>query len=81
MHDTKKPKIIHNKKSLKKKFWGFSQNRFLSNKKPVFPLFLGHLRSDRAEIFFGDTSTNLGGILFFLLISLTNKIWQDLQNW
>jgi hypothetical protein len=43
----------------------FSRNYFFGWQKPVFPLFLGDLKSDWAENFFGDTSTNLGGILFF----------------
>jgi hypothetical protein len=42
MHDTIKPKIIHNKKKGKKDFFtisSFSQNRFLSNRKKFSPFF------------------------------------------
>ncbi len=61
MRDTKKTKIIHNRKKLKKRnFLSFSQNRFLGNKKKFHPLFLSHFRSDRAENFFGETSSDLG---------------------
>ena len=46
-------------------FFHFSQNRFLGTKNQVFPLFLGDFKSDQAENFFGNTSTNSWGIYIF----------------
>ena len=51
----------------------FSRNYFFGCQKPVFPLFLGDFKSDRAENFFGDTSTNLWGIFFFCRYLLSIK--------
>jgi hypothetical protein len=67
MRNTIKPKIIHNKK-VEKKFFdilSFSQNRFLSNRKRVFPLFLENGWTDQVEYFFMSSSAKLGCVFFF----------------
>jgi hypothetical protein len=55
------------KKSLKKTFlifWVFLKNRFCSNRKKVFPLFLQNGWTDRVENFFMSSSAKLGCVFF-----------------
>jgi hypothetical protein len=71
MRDTIKLKIIDNKNGLKKIFFSmlsFSQNRFLSNRKKVFPFFSKTAGPIRLKIFLWVVQSNWGVYFFFLEI-------------
>jgi hypothetical protein len=53
---------------------GFSQNRFLSNRKEVFPLFLQNGWTDRLENFSISSSAKLGAYFFFLRNLVSKKL-------
>jgi hypothetical protein len=61
-----KPKKIHNKKTCKKEFLSFSQNRFLSIRKKFHALFFQNGWIDQGENFFMSSSAKLGWAFFLV---------------
>ena len=52
----------------------FLETSFLGIKNQFSPFFLRHFKSDPAEIFFGEASSDLGWVFFFFFMPSTNQV-------